>query len=73
MKRALFVWIALLSTTMGQTGDVLLGFDLDESEKQRELESRLASDISADNLHEWIEALAAKPHHVDSEHGKHNA
>ena len=73
MKRALFVWIALLSTTMGQTGDVLLGFDLDESEKQRELESRLASYISADDLHEWIEALAAKPHHVDSEHGKHNA
>ncbi len=73
MKRALFFWIALLSTTAGQTADVLLGFDLDASDKQRELESRLASDISADDLHEWIEALAAKPHHVDSEHGKHNA
>ncbi|MEC8867175.1 MAG: M28 family peptidase [Pseudomonadota bacterium] len=73
MKHALFFWIALLSTTAGQTADVLLGFDLDASDKQRELESRLASDISADDLHEWIEALAAKPHHVDSEHGKHNA
>tara|TARA_B100000586_G_scaffold16400_1_gene11067 strand:+ start:2431 stop:4644 length:2214 start_codon:yes stop_codon:yes gene_type:complete len=73
VKRALFFWIALLSTTAGQTADVLLGFDLDASDKQRELESRLASDISADDLHEWIEALAAKPHHVDSEHGKHNA
>ena len=73
MKRAVFLWIALLNAATGHADDVLLGFGVDESEKQRELEARLVSDISANDLHEWIEALAAKPHHVASTQGKRNA
>ena len=73
MKRAVFLWIALLNAATGHADDVLLGFGVDESEKQRELEARLVSDISANDLHEWIEVLAAKPHHVASTQGKRNA
>ena len=72
MKRAMFLWILFLTTAVGHTDNVLLGFDADGSKKQRELEARLVSDISPGDLHEWIETLAAKPHHVDSEHGKRN-
>ena len=73
MKRAMFLWIVLFNAASGDAGDVLLGFSVGESEKQRELEERLVSDISANDLREWIEALAAKPHHVGSTHGKQNA
>ena len=73
MKRAMFLWIVLFNAASGDAGDVLLGFRVGESEKQRELEERLVSDISANDLREWIEALAAKPHHVGSTHGKQNA
>ena len=68
----MFLWILFLTTAVGHTDNVLLGFDADGSKKQRALEARLASDISPGDLHEWIETLAAKPHHVDSEHGKRN-
>ena len=35
MKRAMFLWIALLNAATGHADDVLLGFGVDESEKQR--------------------------------------
>jgi N-acetylated-alpha-linked acidic dipeptidase len=51
----------------------LLGFSDEGARKQRELEARFDSQLNAANLREWMQRLAARPHHVGSPWGKQNA
>ena len=48
----------------------LLGFPGDRAREQRELEARFDAELRADNLHDWMERLSARPHHVGSPFGK---
>lgn len=45
----------------------------EQAAKQRELETKFDSYMSRDNLRNWMQRLAARPHHVGSAYGKENA
>src|SRR4051812_35080510 len=51
----------------------LLGFTAESSARQRELESKFDSVLSAENLRTWMKRLSARPHHVGSPYDKENA
>ena len=82
------VWIrhhlAVISTvlTLGVTGgatiglagqEPMMGFDADGAAAQHELEERFDELLSAQEIGDWIERMAARPHHVGSAYGKDNA
>ncbi len=50
----------------------LKGFTDAGAEAQRLLEAEFDSHLGADDLKRWMRELAARPHHVGSEHGRHN-
>lgn len=51
----------------------LLGFSDEQAADQLQLEARFDSHLQRDNLRDWMERLAARPHHAGSEYGKENA
>ncbi len=51
----------------------LLGFSLENSQKQRVLEAKFDANLKAENLREWMKRLSARPHHLGSAYGKENA
>ncbi len=51
----------------------LHGFFAAESRQQREWENRFEELVQAANIGNWIERMAARPHHVGSPYGKENA
>jgi N-acetylated-alpha-linked acidic dipeptidase len=51
----------------------LLGFSKEGALQQRALESRFDSQIRKENLSQWMKLLAARPHHLGSPYGKHDA
>jgi N-acetylated-alpha-linked acidic dipeptidase len=51
----------------------LLGFSQDNSNKQKDLESKFDSFLKRENLRDWMRKLSARPHHVGSPYGKENA
>ena len=55
------------------TGKPLLGFSDNQAAEQLRLEERLDAIPSPENLKNWMEQLAARPHHVGSPHDKENA
>ncbi len=51
----------------------LLGFSEKQAAEQFALEARFDSQLKAQNLKEWMQRLAARPHHSGSPYGKENA
>ncbi len=51
----------------------LLGFSKEGALQQRALETRFDSRIRKENLGQWMKLLAARPHHLGSPYGKHDA
>src|SRR5438876_3754426 len=52
---------------------VLMGFSVENSQKQKALEARFDVSLKADNLRGWLKRLSARPHHVGSPYDKENA
>lgn len=52
---------------------VLLGFNAENSGKQKQIEARFDSLLKRDNLREWMRRLAARPHAVGQPHDRDNA
>jgi N-acetylated-alpha-linked acidic dipeptidase len=51
----------------------LLGFTPKATSKQRALEARFDAEIRRTDIHDWLQRLAGRPHHLGSAHGKENA
>jgi N-acetylated-alpha-linked acidic dipeptidase len=77
MRRAWWIVMAMLCAgQMGgraETPERLLGFDVQGSSAQRDLESRFDAAIQPAHVKGWLEHLAARPHHVGSPYDKANA
>jgi N-acetylated-alpha-linked acidic dipeptidase len=56
-----------------ETPERMLGFDVQGSSAQRDLESRFDAAIQPAHVKGWLEHLAARPHHVGSPYDKANA
>ena len=65
--------MALVAPVGASEAPELLGFSTAAAAEQRELELRFDAQLSADNLRQWAERLARRPHHVGSPWGKANA
>ncbi|MEP6922946.1 MAG: transferrin receptor-like dimerization domain-containing protein [Pyrinomonadaceae bacterium] len=65
------------AVVLAQTGNVpnqtLLGFSVENSINQKQLEARFDAGLKADNLRNWMKRLSARPHHVGSPYDKENA
>ncbi len=72
-----FVFLVLSFSVFAQTTTVsnqtLLGFNAENSSKQKQLEAKFDAGLKADNLREWMKRLSARPHHVGSPYDKDNA
>ena len=66
------VWVAQVGGR-AQTPERMLGFDVQGSSAQRDFESRFDAAIQPAHVKEWLEHLAARPHHVGSPYDKANA
>ena len=77
MRRALWIVVAVMLCAgvagRAETPERMLGFDLQGSSAQRDLESRLDAAIQPAHVKGWLEHLAARPHHVGSPYDKANA
>jgi N-acetylated-alpha-linked acidic dipeptidase len=51
----------------------LIGFTPDNSIRERALEAKLDASLNASNLHDWMQRLSARPHHLGSAYDKQNA
>ena len=67
------VFFALAAAATPPADSPLLGFSADASRAELERESAFARQISKAELRNWLEHLAARPHHVGSEWGRANA
>ena len=78
MRRAWWIVVAVMLCA-GQVGgraetpERMLGFDVQGSSAQRDLESRFDAAIQPAHVKGWLEHLAARPHHVGSPYDKANA
>lgn len=75
--RRILALAALLQITLAplpaQSNAALLGFSTENSARQRSVEARFDSALSAANLREWMKRLSARPHHLGSAYNKENA
>ncbi len=62
-----------LAPLPAQSNAALLGFSTENSARQRSVEARFDSALSAANLREWMKRLSARPHHLGSAYNKENA
>ena len=65
--------LLLMSYTIFAQDKTLTGFTKENASAQFELEEKYDSFLNAENLRNWMETLAAEPHHVGSPYGKKNA
>ena len=77
MRRALWIVVAVMMCAgaggRAETPERMLGFDVQGSSAQRDLESRFDAAIQPAHVKGWLEHLAARPHHVGSPYDKANA
>lgn len=81
MPRRIRLFVPILAAVLAvpahgvpaSSSDPLLGFSNERAREQRELEARFDSHLKASNLRDWMQRLAARPHHVGSPYGKENA
>jgi N-acetylated-alpha-linked acidic dipeptidase len=70
---AVLVAVTALAFTPRSADDGLLGFTAQSSDRQRALEARFDTFLSADSLRTWVEHLSSAPNHVGAPHTKENA
>ncbi|MGD9564407.1 MAG: M28 family metallopeptidase [Pyrinomonadaceae bacterium] len=70
---AVVVLVSFAVQVVPQNGTTYLGFSVEGSTAQRELESKFDSILSANNLRDWMKRLSARPHHLGSAYNKENA
>ena len=63
----------VLFAAAAPTEPPLLGYTPEAATSQRELETQFDANLKADELGQWMDVLAAHPHHVGSPWGKKNA
>ena len=64
----------LSSVIFGQVQNQnLMGFSMENSSKQTNLEAKFDASLKRENLREWLKRLSARPHHVGSPYDKDNA
>ncbi len=70
-KRTLFLFVLLNFGAWSVISQPLpMGFSEAEGRKQLDLEARYDALLDKENLDEWMEFMAARPHHVGSPYGK---
>ncbi len=65
--------LALVAQTKSVDEKTLMGFNRDNSARQKSLEAKFDSSLRRENLREWMKRLSARPHHVGSAYGRENA
>ncbi len=65
--------LALFAQIKSVDEKTLMGFNRDNSARQKSLEAKFDSSLRRENLREWMKRLSARPHHVGSAYGKENA
>ncbi|MEJ2584033.1 MAG: transferrin receptor-like dimerization domain-containing protein [Robiginitalea sp.] len=68
MKTLSLLYLALLSLA-GLHAQTITGFSSEEAREQLELEARFDAQLSAENLDDWMQKMADKPHWVGTEAG----
>ena len=68
-----FIVHSTIAQSMPSSQVSLIGFSMESSARQKELESKFDSYPNADNLRNWLKRLSARPHHVGSAYDKDNA
>jgi len=68
----IFCFCAPALFAQNRTGN-LLGFSVENSEKQKAIEAKFDSYLKRENLRDWMKRLSARPHHVGSPYGRENA
>jgi len=65
----------IVSAQNAPTGQpkVLMGFDRESSDREREAEKQFDSYLKKENMREWMKRLSARPHHLGSAYDKDNA
>jgi N-acetylated-alpha-linked acidic dipeptidase len=72
----LFLILTLTFSVFAQSipsGQSLMGFSAENSQRQKSLEARFDASLNKENLRLWMKRLSARPHHVGSAYGKENA
>ena len=64
---------AVFAQIIPKSGDAVLGFSNDSLVTQQLLEAKFDSGLTANNLHDWMKRLSARPHHLGSPYNKENA
>ena len=62
----LFAFVLISSSAQ----ESILGFTAENAKKQQALETSFEAKLKADNLDEWMQYMAAKPHWVGTEYGE---
>src|ERR1041384_6476534 len=64
---------AIFSQSMPAGDKPLMGFSVENSQKQKGLEAKFDAALNTNNLRETMKRLSARPHHVGSPYDKENA
>ena len=64
---------SVVAQTTTVSNQPLLGYNAENSNKQKQLEAKFDAGLKAENLREWMKRLSARPHHVGSPYDKDNA
>ena len=70
---AVILTLSILGQASVSSDSQILGFSLENSRVQRDLESKFDGFLKADNLRDNIKRLSARPHHLGSAYDKENA
>jgi N-acetylated-alpha-linked acidic dipeptidase len=71
--RTRIITTLLLCFCLSLTAQTIIGFNPGEAKEELQLESTFESKLSAANLDNWMQRMAAKPHWVGTEYGRENA
>ena len=72
IRTCIIVLVCILSIT-SVAQNRIIGFTEANVESQNKLEDAFDAQLSAKNLDDWMQRLAARPHYVGTEHGRQNA
>lgn len=73
MKKLLPYLFVLLFVLHGNSQEKILGFTAESAKKEAALEKSFEEKLSATNLDEWMQRMAAEPHWVGTKYGEENA
>jgi N-acetylated-alpha-linked acidic dipeptidase len=74
MRKSLLTVLCLsLSTALWSQNQSIFGYHQDAAEAERKLEKQFDAGLKASNLDQWMKHLTARPHHLGSPYGKHDA